>query len=58
MRLNVTFELEYANVTVAIDVENDVTDDRAARVASEIFEEHYDVNLWDECRNYEVEEGV
>ena len=57
MILNVTFVLEYGVVTVSIEVDNEVTDERAAKIANEIFEDNYGLDLYSECRGYEVYEG-
>lgn len=53
---NVTFVCDYMVVMVSVDVENELTDERIARIASEVTLDNYGFDPLELCYDYEVNE--
>ena len=53
---NVTFVCGYMVVMVSVDVENELTDERIARIAGEYVEGNYGFNPYEISYDYEVNE--
>lgn len=51
---NVSFICDYMIVSTTINVENELTDDRLARIAGEYVEGNYGFNPYEICYEYEV----
>jgi hypothetical protein len=51
---NVTFVCDYVIVSTSIAVENELTDERIARIAGEYVEGNYGFNPMEMCHEYEV----
>ena len=53
---NVSFILDYMVVMTSVDVENELTDERIARIAGEYIYGNYGFNPYETAYDYEVNE--